>query len=213
MPIPKKLPFVLAPNFPVSVHLWEIEETVDELVALLPDSSVLVQPPYVNFKSTSRQKEWLAVRALLAQAVNPSVSIIYNEHGRPFLSPRLSECSVSHTKGYAALALSSKEVGMDIEQISGRAYRLTDHFLQDEEMALVEMDNPETMAVLLWSAKESVYKLYDIEGLELKSDIRLTLETADQPFRLLVNVTGTDRHAEVLGYVTDEYVLTIATFL
>ena len=198
----------------VQLYFWSLDETVTELSALLPDPSLLDLPPYVNFKSVKRQQEWLAVRVLLHQVCpDTSVHIKYEESGRPFLQPAIAEFSISHTKGMVSIALAQQSVGIDIEQCGERPYQLRDHFLQPDEFDFSSVSHPETAALFMWSAKESVYKLVDLPGTELKADIRLHSQGGDARYmEFTASVTNVTRSILVRCYQMDGFVLTIATY-
>ena len=202
------------PTIPgIQVHFWGLKENLDELEAMAPDSSALFQPPYVNFKSAKRKMEWLAVRVLLHQVFPQSVQIAYEESGRPYLVPAVSEFSISHTKGVVSIAFSDTPVGIDVEQKGNRPFLLRDHFLQTKEFDFASVDYPEQVALFMWSAKESVYKLVHLPGLELKSDICLQAMTVDAScMEFSAHVTGLSSSIRVHCYDMKEFVLTVATF-
>lgn len=84
--------------------------------------------------------------------------------------------SISHTRGYVAVALhSSCEVGMDIEQYGTRVRKVASRFIRsDEEPAMMEGD--EVYALLLhWSAKEALFKLMGVEEVDFIRHLRIFL--------------------------------------
>ena len=86
--------------------------------------------------------------------------IAYYSSGRPYLKDGSRYISISHTRGYVAVALhSSCEVGMDIEQYGTRVRKVASRFIRsDEEPAMMEGD--EVYALLLhWSAKEALFNI------------------------------------------------------
>lgn len=195
------------------LYFWQLTESVGALEALQPDAAQLLVQPYAGFRSDKRRREWLAVRALLAAAAGPSFRIAYENCGRPYLLPRVGEFSISHTDGLAAIALSDRPVGIDVEPYSGRAYRLRERFLADGEFDFSLVPSPERAATALWSAKESVYKLAGRRGTELKADIRLTLlEAAGDRLRWSAAVSGCPSPVSVEAFPVSGCVLTVAEF-
>ena len=103
--------------------------------------------------------EWLSVRVLLYSMLQEDKEIVYSSEGKPFLSDHSFYISISHTKGYVAVALSSlNSVGIDIEQYGQRVHRVSDRYIRPDEQ------------VLYWSAKETIFK---------------RMENADADFRKL----------------------------
>ena len=198
----------------VAVYFWKIDESAADLSMLLPDTSFLTAPPYANFKSEKRKQEWLATRVLLNKVYpQQSVKIEYQESGRPFLHPAVAEFSISHTKGMACVALSRKAIGIDIEQISERAFHLRNHFLQEDEFDFNSVADPALVAVFLWSAKESVYKLVNLPGTELKADIHLKWVNGHGRYlEFMAVVTSVSRSVLIRCYQMEGFVLTVATY-
>lgn len=196
----------------ISLHLWQLTESVADLAAVLPESLTTL-PPFVHFKNDRRKREWLATRVLLQQIMGPTVRIDYAANGKPFLVPRNAEISISHTEGWVALATSLVPIGLDIEVIGDRAYKVRNYYLQDEEVAILPTTAADRLSTFLWSAKESVYKLVNRTGLELKSDIRLEV-VLDEESDIVLNamVKGEEVPIAVSGCIYQDFVLTIAYY-
>lgn len=187
----------------------------------------------VSVHLSPRQRERQAVEQLLrAVTGDPSASVGHEASGKPFvqLAGQLQEVpsvhpqevsvhpheepahphevsalphiSISHTKGYAALILSdAEEVGIDIEYLSDRVERIAPRFIRYDEHAETTLQK-----LLLWSAKETVYKLFSEDALGF-FDMRL-LTFADG----LMRVENIKRKiiVDVCYETTDDYVLTYA---
>lgn len=151
---------------------WHTTETEAELLSLLPPQADYGAQSAALGASRRRREEWLTVRVLLHEALGPDARIAYFPTRRPYLLESSLHLSVSHTHGYVAIALADYPLGMDIELWSPRALRLTPHFLLPDERNLLPPD-PEREAVMLWSAKETAYKYFDIPGLSLTTGIAL----------------------------------------
>ena len=132
-------------------------------------------------EGTPRQRERLAEQLLLDAMMDgdTSFTIGHEPSGKPFLtsylSPRTSHLSpqtshlasytsnlsISHTRGYVVLLLSDDSgVGVDIEYRSDRVERIASRFIRPDEQ--VETTDEK---LLLWSAKEAVYKLFSEDRL------------------------------------------------
>lgn len=146
--------------------IWKSEETTEQLLA------VLKHLPWYEDKlakfSESRKHEWLAVRVLLAALCGEEKEIGYYPSGKPFLKDGSAHLSISHTRGYVAVALHPyKEVGLDIEQYGTRVKKVASRFIRpDEEPTLLQGDEIYNL-LLHWSAKETLFKLMDVEGVDL----------------------------------------------
>ena len=124
---------------------------------------------------------------LLYTVLDRQVHISYNEQGAPLLPDYEGlHISISHTKGYVAIALSETAVvGIDVEQIERldtsnqfndketvpRVEKVRSRFMRNDEYA-------ETIVGMLlhWSAKETVFKVLGREGVDFQDEMKV------QPF-------------------------------
>ena len=154
--------------------IWKVEESNGQLRALLKGAF-----PYdadiSRMKAESRRSEYLAVRVLLAEVCGEEKEICHEPSGKPFLADGSFHLSISHTKGYVAVALHpTREVGIDIEQVSGMVLKVADRFmsveeLQGEKKALETYSGGAERSTLYymllhWSAKETMFKLMNHES-------------------------------------------------
>jgi 4'-phosphopantetheinyl transferase len=178
--------------------LWRITESPNQLAAAL----AILAPalPIPPFTSQKRQREWLASRLLaytLLQQFTPAYhALISDEYGKPAFLSSPCRLSISHSGELAAVLISSKkEVGIDLELISPRIKTLGPRFLSAAELDGAN-GNPEKLCIL-WSAKETLYKLYSKRKLGFKEHLqvgeippgpagqvsaRVVCETLDQEF-------------------------------
>ena len=111
-----------------------------------------------EMRSERRVIEWLATRVLISELLENDVTILNSADGSPFLSDHSCNISISHTKDYVVILLSEKhQVGIDIESISDRIYRIKERFISDKEH--IDPDNSLIHLLLHWSAKETMFKL------------------------------------------------------
>ncbi len=161
-----------------TLGIWKITETANELIERLPLSPDELRAGRA-FGSASRRKEWLATRVLLQEMCGEYKEICYKENGAPYLADGSCPISISHTKGYAAVMLGGHgacQVGIDIEYPSKRILRVKEHFLSPEEQGFIDPLHEETHLLICWCAKEAVYKLLGMDGVEFKRDLQV------QPF-------------------------------
>ena len=122
-----------------------------------------------GFQFENRKREFLGVRQIRNQLC-PNESIINEPNGKPkFLSSTL-HLSVSHSKESVCMGISKSPIGLDIEGIGPRILRVKEKFVNQKEMALYSIESQEDLTIL-WTIKESVYKLCNIKGLSFKNDI------------------------------------------
>lgn len=159
-------------------YLWQHslhEEAINDFVHLhfpLLDTSI------IKASCRKRYMEQLSIRILLSQLVGQAARIAYKPTGRPYLQGSDWQISVSHSYNIYALSFAHKQHGIDIERWGNKAYRVRSKYLTAEEERLFnQIPNLQTIertATMLWSAKESVYKAFDIPHLEMKNGILLT---------------------------------------
>ena len=213
MPVLHSTIYSLHPISGVNLHLWQLTESLEDLCALLRDGSLVLDEPYVSFKSEKRKKEWVAVRVLLGQVVQQPLSICYKSNGKPYLSPFMAEFSVSHTKDVVGIVMSDLPVGLDVEQKGPRPLKLISQFVHADDYQPVNVSFAELMAAYMWSAKESVYKLLGIPGIELLSDIRLVPRSVGEEYsEFVANIPRISQTALVRCYSYPTFVMTIATY-
>ena len=145
------------------IALWHITETAAELYALLGTHRYDTQ--LAEKKNESRRAEWLAVRLLVKELFGSEAEVAYHPTGRPYLKNSTTHISISHTKGFAAVAYHhGAPLGMDIEYLSSRVERIASRFTTRSEASYIDRydESVRQMYHLInWSAKETLYKLFD----------------------------------------------------
>lgn len=185
--------------------IWQLEESQDELLALLDNREW--SDDILSIKSESRRLEKLAVRVLLKDLTGEEKDICYLETGKPYLEDGSCNISISHTKGYVAVFLDEKHrVGVDIEQISDKVIRVKSRYISDKEY--IDPNNELEHLLLHWSAKESIYKLLDISGIELKEEVIISRFKPEEEGVFTADILKTNQKVEVCYCVTPDFVLT-----
>ena len=145
------------------IAIWHITETSDELYALLDTEKYDSQ--LLGMKNEVRRAEWLAVRLLVKELFGPEAEVAYHPTGRPYLKNSTTHISISHTKGFAAVAYHHEApVGMDIEYLSSRVERIALRFTTRDETSYIDRHDESVRQMyhlINWSAKETLYKLFD----------------------------------------------------
>lgn len=95
-------------------------------------------------------------------------SLKHKETGQPYLEGSLKHLSISHSKGWFALALSMNSIGIDIEPIRSSIEKGTSYFLN-------EVDVKKSFTVkelhIIWGAKEALFKQLSGKIENLKKEV------------------------------------------
>lgn len=146
------------------VLVWKYEEgeSFDVQELLEPEN-------YQRFKVCRQTKklEMLMIRRILQQKL-PGRKILYAAEGEPYLEPRDFEISISHSFPYAVLAVSKEKIGVDIEPIREKITRLKDKFILAEEQRFIPEPQMVEYLTVIWSLKESLYKIHHSNFWSLK---------------------------------------------
>lgn len=166
--------------------VWQRTETDDELRRMFPAGGLYLRETDAFRAHPARLSERLAVRALMLACWGTEHPVAYLPGGAPCLADGRYHISISHTGRYAALCWHpSLPAGIDIELIRPKALRLAPRFMHPSERA---EGDPLTVAVLHWSAKETLYKLLPRqEATDFARHLRIT------PFTLAREGTLTAR--------------------
>jgi len=150
-----------------SVVIWHITEDVNELLRLInlssEDAEILDA-----FKLDKRKNEWLASRILLQGLLKHYPEIEYSKNGKPYLRNSESCISISHTNNFAAVSLSKGPTALDIEVCAQRVEKVANRFVHPDEEKYIDVEKRLTYLTVLWSAKETLYKYFDVFGVSFK---------------------------------------------
>jgi phosphopantetheinyl transferase len=125
-----------------------------------------------------RKIEFLGVRRLRNKSDLRS-PIHYSEARKPYLGNQLNTfISISHSKNYCALGVSSNEIGIDTEEMSPRIERIASRFVSNEEIQFIGEQSILDLTKL-WTMKEAMFKLNDRTGIEFKSELLIEGKSSD----------------------------------
>ena len=156
------------------VVIWEINESIQDL-----ESKVILSEYSIKLlnqkKSEIQKKQFLAIRNIFKLLFIEDNEVKYDKVGRPIFSQN-KILSISHSGNYAAVIISDQSVGIDIEKINGKAYKIKQKFLHIELNYPQELNNQTSL--VYWNIKESIYKAVGITGIDFKKNIlALPLDT------------------------------------
>ncbi len=188
------------------VGVWKISESLQELESAisLADAELDV---YRQFRFEARKREWLAVRCLLHQMLGYYAPVHYLPSGKPWIEGCC--ISISHTKGYVGVSLAEKPTAIDLEYPSSRVEPLVHRFVSEEEMRMVDPHNRALSFLLIWSAKEALFKLYDQTGVLFNQDLYVRgLSLANEGSMIGgINKDGFVAETELFFQVADDLIL------
>lgn len=148
--------------------IWKIEESRDELLSMLTNRDWV--DIIDSIKSPSRVLEILSARVLMKELMGEEKEVLYTASGKPYLIDGSYHISVSHTRGYVAVAVNrEKHIGLDIEQISDKVKRVQSRLVSPNEY--IDKDNELVHLLLHWSAKEAMFKFLDVEGVDFRKHL------------------------------------------
>lgn len=214
--------------------LWHLRETPAALWPQLADASAYY--PLLPARADGpRQAQWLAGRVLVqrmlaAAALSSVLPTLQNDAtGRPFLvgvSPAPA-VALSHSGAWVAalLAPPGAAAGVDVELVRDKALRIARKFLNDDELLASQnitlanntglAPTPVEMFSLLWSAKETLYKLAGQRGIIFRQNLLLDLPPGPGPWPAagklparLALASGISRHLICYFQPAAGYVLT-----
>ncbi|MGL4781015.1 MAG: 4'-phosphopantetheinyl transferase superfamily protein [Bacteroidales bacterium] len=115
------------------------------------------------------------MRNLIYKLLNNLPEIKYTEAGKPFFSNSNLHISISHTQGcYAAVLISEDPfIGIDIEVPSDRVLRIENKFLSTDEIALINPSSRIETLMIMWSAKETLFKAIDTSEIDFKKHLKI----------------------------------------
>jgi len=168
------MPLIL--NREIDVHtrlgIWKIDEP-KEVLKEQAELNPAEEDQYASFKSEIRKKQWLSYRILLKKMLFPDYPFLeYDLFGKPHLRNSSLYLSISHSGDYSAvITRKTGPVGIDIERLKERIYRIKDKFLTaGEDLKIGEADRLEKLTIA-WGAKEALYKSYGRPEVDFQRDI------------------------------------------
>ncbi|MCD8288204.1 MAG: 4'-phosphopantetheinyl transferase superfamily protein [Porphyromonadaceae bacterium] len=157
----------------VRLALWHLTEGSDVLRAAFPvEDAALCDRAVAGLTSEKRRQERLAARLLLHR-LGRADEVVYAPSGKPEFADGSAYLSISHTRDWVAVVVAHCPIGLDVERWGKRALRVAGRFLSAEEQRLLPPDRAEEVATLLWSAKESLFKVSGRERVDFARHLRI----------------------------------------
>ncbi len=154
----------------ISLSIWSIEESLDFFLSNLRLTKNCEQR-LDKLKSDEMKKQFLAVRKLIQLNGISLDSLSYSSEGIPFLNNE-KNISISHIKGFSAIAISPKPVGIDIQDFRDKILSISKKFINSNERDLIDPSSIKELT-LVWCIKEATYKVHRKPGLDFKDEIKI----------------------------------------
>ena len=173
--------------------VWELREDNVFFQAALPQDVLAAAP-----RHPIRAAQYTAGRFLLRQLASefPIERIEIAESGRPFLSDERWQFSISHSGQFAAAMISpTNPVGIDLERITERAWRVRSKFVDETEEVVLRKMTPgltqNELYTLAWSVKEAAFKALHQTGVDFIHDLPIeTTEWQQDSWRITLGEKG-----------------------
>ena len=190
--------------------IWEIEESEDKLLEGLTISHV-EKKKLNQLKSLVHRKGYLATRQLLKKFGIPPGNIKYDQKGAPYLIDG-RYLSITHSRNFAAIAISDKKVGIDLEFYREKIKKIGPRFLNIEETETSEDFTDIKYLTKIWTAKEALYKIYSKPGINFRSQLHIQKSSKSRSIGLgSINDQGKIFFYNLYFRYFEKFCLTLAT--
>ena len=180
--------------------VWQAVESVEELLeraGLCEEDRQTLD----SFRLESRKKEWLAVRVLVKELLGDGVPIHYKKSGAPYFKDIDMQIGISHSNGFAGVALSPHRTSLDMEKATPRIERVYQRFVNDSEMEFIPHEQRIEYYNLIWCAKETLFKLLDRRDVVFKENLNVKPLKMEKEGIVSAGVSFPDLRCEVtMGY-------------
>ncbi len=191
------MPLIYHKQLPYQTQMgvWKVEETIEDLKSrLILDEDELAF--YNTLNKGKRNLHWLSGRVLIRSLLNTNhfIEVRSDECNKPHLVNFDYELSISHSHDYAAVIISKKRVGIDIEAIRPKIKRIAHKFLREEEQAMLS-DNEEKAVkqmYVIWTGKEALYKLYGKKQLNFRDHMHFEKFELGSPAQVRAHLEKND---------------------
>lgn len=194
----------------VRLLVWTAEEEESFFLDALPETVLVNLPAH-----PAKRKQFLAGRFLLKQLHPdfPFDKLKVTDSGRPHLSDEQLQFSLSHAgQSIAAITHPKRPVGIDVEKISERAFRVRHRFLSQREQILLDAIKGDTdpsdrirHSTLAWSVKEAAFKALHQTGVDFIRDLPIeSIHPAEEEWYVRVGEKGSclEVKAKVIGAIS-----------
>lgn len=116
----------------------------------------------------------------LGYAADAMREIRYDANRAPYLVGSDIHFGVSHSQTTVAVIVSKSPCAVDIEDYKRNFTIVARRFTTPEEMALIDVEDEKMILPIIWSAKETLYKISRRTGLDLIKDLEVVKQVGDR---------------------------------
>lgn len=155
--------------------IWKVEESLDDLLfdfCFKEDEHKM----FSSITNEGRKKQWLITRILLSElSGSEDLWITYDDNRKPHLNNIKYSISISHTQDYVAILFGENvQLGIDIEKLHPRIYKIRNKFCSETENSYLTDDEfLLSRLYLIWSAKEALFKMYGKGNLDFRKNLHI----------------------------------------
>lgn len=162
---------ILIDDIDIKLHLSTITNEENELFQFANQKAELEKLKTIT--APQKRLEYLTSLRLVKQQFGKNSVLSKNKYGAPFINGEAKYVSLSHSFPKVVLAISDYVCGVDVEEIKPKVLRIASKFLNPFEIEQTE--NTSTKTTLFWSAKETIFKIYQKGAVDFKDHIHLKL--------------------------------------
>ncbi|HEY1192928.1 4'-phosphopantetheinyl transferase family protein [Flavobacterium sp.] len=162
-------------NETTKILIWEITESLDELLSKVVFLKEKTQKRLDGMKSEMHQRAFLSVRMLIQEMGFTDKDLHYDEFGKPYFDCH-NHISITHSYHFAAIIISDETVGIDMELQREKIQKIADKFTDFECDYLDPSTTEEYIKKLtvIWGAKEAIFKIRNEKGISFKDHINVS---------------------------------------
>ena len=190
------------------ILVWKITESFQEL-----SSQIILEPinqlRISEMKSEIHQCAFLSVRKLLQVINHSDADLYYDQFGKPHLKNE-KYISITHSHHFAAIIISNKQVGIDIELQREKIIRIANKFSVEQFYENVKQNYIRKLTVI-WGAKEAIFKIKNEKGISFKDHIQVNpFEIEDNNTVANLNFNSKDEKFKIYFQEFENYTLVYA---
>jgi 4'-phosphopantetheinyl transferase len=168
---------------------------------------------FIQPNLSKRELEKAGIKHLLDKLfIDSPANLQYTVTNKPYLADRKEHISISHSHDYLVIIVNEKEnTGIDIELIRDVVLKVQYKFLNKTELNFAG-NNIEKL-ITLWAAKEALYKVYGLKGLDFKTNLiiddfsgdiligKIETETLKKKYKLKCETLGEYKMVYILNEI------------
>lgn len=194
--------------------LWKITETDDHLRCAL-GNKISEEDRHARL-SGANSRHYAASRLLLAERFpDEHLELVKDQNQKPILLAKgvSVPVSITHSGDFAGILLAnSGHPGIDLERTDRRIGRIKQKFMGPEELDFAGDESQHLEQTLIWSAKETLYKLYSRKEVDFREHLQISHFALNNAGEIIGTFYKQETYFQVnIGYqFFDNYVLTFA---